>query len=447
MSRDTIRPRLDGLREGVIGKSKPFPLFLVYAFWVLTIFEVDLFLTATTGGPFYRIPLLLAPVLGLSILNRGDKRIVYWTLILFTLMHLGASLLAENAGASRDGFKFMVYMLLLFAGSASFLDSPSKLIVILKLYLLSFAWYGLQGMPSGLGGLRRGAGLAGVAWHPLLANEDSYGPLMVISMAFSYFFALATSSPRWRLLSRGIFVLSVLGVMASFARGAALAAGAVLVHISLRSPRRARALIGLVLATIALLTVGALVFPLDAYIQNLRSVSEGDEVRTTLWQLAWNVFQQSPLYGVGAFNFGVVAARITPFDVTRTVGKDPAQLYRFAVHNPHMQILAEEGIIGIALWTGMIAGFFRWNRRLRTGDARALWSRRGGEDLDVRMIGRGLEGAMVGYLATSVFYNQLYIHWFWSLLTISYVLAGLTVPTRGETEGQVSGHSVTGSRG
>ncbi len=423
----TVMPRLEGSREGVIGRSETFPLVIVYAFWVLTIFELDLFLAATIGGPFYRIPLFLAPVLGLCILSRGDKRILYWPLILFVLMHLGASLLAENAGFSRDAFKFMVYMLVLVAGSVSFLDSPSKLIVILKLYLLSFAWYGIQGMPSGR-----------VVWHFLLANEDSYGPLMVLSMPFAYFFALATSSRRWRLLAGGVFVLSILGVVASFAKGAFLAAGAVLLYILLRSPQKGRTLAGLMLGAIVLLPVAALILPLDAYIEEMKTLSQGDEARTTLWQLAWNVFRESPLWGVGASNFGVVAARITSFDAVRAVKSDPAQLYGIAVHNPHMQILAEEGIIGITLWIGMIAGFFRWNRRLRTGDASALWRKRGGEDLDVQMIARALEGAMVGYLATSVFYNQLYIHWFWSIVTIAYVLSGLTSPAEGQARSEAS---------
>jgi len=80
-------PRLEGSREGVIQRSEPFPLFLVYALWVLTLFELDVFLAATIGGAFYRIPVFLAFVLGLCILSRSDKRILYWPLILFVLMH------------------------------------------------------------------------------------------------------------------------------------------------------------------------------------------------------------------------------------------------------------------------------------------------------------------------------------------------------------------------
>src|SRR6267142_1285867 len=427
-------PGVQGSRVRIAGTSESLPRVLVYVFWVLMTFEPDLLLTSITGIPFFRVPIIFLPVLGLFILLRGDRKVVYWPLILFVLMHLGASLLAENAGLSRDAFKFTAYMLVLFVSSASFVDSPGRAVVLLKLYLLSFAWFGIQGMPASLGGLHRGAGLSGVGWHPSLANEDSFGPLMVISMAFSYFFALATLSPRWRRFARGVFVVSIVGVVVTFARGAQLSGAAVLVYILWHSPRRVAAFACCAIIAIVLLPVAAMFFPLDAYIAEMSTVSKGDDLRTGLWQLAWNVFQESPVYGVGAMNFGVVASRITPYDPNNPLGADPSKLYLFWIHNVPMQIIAEEGLIGITLWITMIVGFLRANRRLRAENAVARWRERAagdaGGDFDVRIMARGLDGAMLGYLATSLFYNQLYFnHWFWSLLTLSYVLRGLTAPT------------------
>lgn len=390
-------------------------LFLVRAFWILMTFEVDWFLTGILGAPFYRVPTLLLPVLAFMIVSRGNRRAIYWPLLIWVSLHAAAAVLAENAGYSRDAFKFMLYMLVLFAASVSYLDSPSTLITVLKLYLLSFVWFGVQGLPKGL-----------VWWHPLLANEDSYGPMMVIGMALSYFFALATASALWRWIARTLFLVSLLGVVVSFARGAAVAAAVVLTHIVLRSPQRTKTLGALIVGALLLMPVAALIVPMDAYIEELRSTAEGDDARTTLWQLAWNVFKTSPLYGVGASNFGVVASKISAFDWTRAVAPDPAQLYRFAVHNAYMQILAEEGLIGIALWGGMIAAFVRWNAALRTERARVLWNSGGGSELDLPMIARGLEGAMLGYLCTALFYNQIYIHWFWSLLILCYALTRVT---------------------
>jgi O-antigen ligase len=393
-------------------------LFLVKVMWVLMVFEVDQFLTAKTGAPFNRIPTLVAPVLAFVTLFHGKKKMIYWPILLFLALHLGASLFAENAGLSRTPFKFIFYMALLLASSASFVDSPPKMSFILKLYVLSFAWFGVQGLPRGL-----------VAWHSLLANEDSFGPLMVVAMPFAYFFGLATSSKRWRWVAHAIFAVSVLGLVASFARGAAIAGAAVLLYIVLLSPNKVRNITYLILAAIILLPVVNLIVPLGAYLKEIGTSAGGDVTRTQLWSLAWRVFQSSPVYGVGASNYGVAAMRIaSPMEQSQMWGS----LYYRAVHNTSLQILAEEGLIGIALWVTMIVSFFRWNFRLRKASARASWVSQGGTDLDLRLIARGLDGSMLGFLLSGIFYNQLYIHWFWSLVTISYVLVRITnpVPTR-----------------
>lgn len=399
-------------------KSRSFPLFPLYAFWALMTFEFDVFLSNTIGGPFYRLPMLLLPVLALGILSQGNKRAVYWPLIVFVLMHLGAAVFAENTGWARDGFKIMLYMLALFATSVCLLDSPAKVITVLKLYLLHFVWFGIQGIPSGL-----------VKWHPTLGNEDSFGPLMVMAMPLAYFFALATSSRGWRWLARAAFFLSLLGLVASFARGAALTGGLVLLYILARSPRRIATLLGLLLVVILLLPVAGLFISVDEYIAEIKSSGDGDQGRLDVWGMAWTVFRHSPIYGVGAFNFGPTASQIIKPDATRTKGDDPAQLYTLWTHNAVMQILAEEGLIGILVWGTMLIGFLRRNARLRRSEARAQWAAHGGGTMDLKMVSLGLDGAMLGWLGCSIFYNQLYVHWFWSLVTISYVLA--TVVGRG----------------
>jgi O-antigen ligase len=406
-------------------RRRSFALTLTYVFWILVLFSPDWFLTGTIGGPFFRIPTLVAPVLVMLVIARFDRRTVYWPLILFVLLHIGASFLSEDQGRSREAFKFMFYVVLLFAVSVTFLDSPAKMIVVLKLYLLSFVWYGLQGLSDGR-----------VQWHFNLANEDSYGPLMAMAVGFSRFAALSMHSRRWRVMAGATCVLGILGVVVSFARGAALALAAVLLHVWLRSPRRLAALTQMTAAGAVIAVVAAAFVPLDQYVTELKTISEGTQTGTgqhrwVLWQMGWEVFLSSPIYGVGADNFSVVAFHMIPYDPTRPYFSNVQRgIYGFWLHNDYIQVLCEEGIIGIALWTGMIVGFFRRIRRLRREDAAIWWARRGGAGVDVRMIARGLEGAMVGYLVSAVFYGQVYFHWFWSLMTMAYVLVLLSSPPR-----------------
>lgn len=415
----SVRTRLRGL---LVGDSTRRQLFLVYGLWVLMVFDVDQFLSAKTGAPFYLAPTLLAPILTLLIISHGQRRVLYWPMVFFVAMHLVASFLAQNAGLSRGPLKFLLYMTLLFASTASFVNSPPKMTVILKLYLVSFAWFGLQGIPRGL-----------VPWHFNLANEDSFGPLMVIAMPFAFFFGLAASSRRWRMIGHGIFALSILGLAASFARGASIAGAVVLMYIFALSPNKGRTLGYLAVAAIVLVPLAAALLPLKAYFAEVASSAQGDSGRMHIWSMAWRVFETSPLYGVGAGNFGVAAIGVaTPAEI-QSMWRG---YYYLAVHNSAIQILAEEGLIGIALWLTMIVSFFRWNARLRTAAARAAWANQGGSELDLRLIARGLDGSMLGFLISGVFYNQMYIHWFWSMLTISFVLVRITMSSVPHSSGR-----------
>jgi O-antigen ligase len=404
-----------GARVGPRTRLNSPTFLLVVALWILMVFEIDLFLSAMVGGPFYRIPLLLAPIVVAATLAHWDKRAAYWPLILFTLHHLVASVVAQNAGLSRSPLKFMIYVLILFASSVVFVNSPPKANVILKLYLLSFVWFGLQGLQTG----------GRVVWHSLLANEDSYGPLMVMLMPISFFFALATSSATWRWIARVAFAIAVVGVIVSFARGAALTAAVVFLYILLRTPNKPKSFMFIMVAAIILMPMAGSLVKFDAFTAEVASSTEGDPARMAIWKMAWLVFKSSPIFGVGAANYGVVGAQVATPDIQLQMG---AGLYMLATHNAYLQILAEEGLIGIAIWITMLVSIFRWNRYLRTRQAEAIWLQKGGEHLKLRLISLGLDGSMLAFLGTAVFYNQLYIHWIWSLLIISYVLYCLTRP-------------------
>jgi O-antigen ligase len=295
------------------------------------------------------------------------------------------------------------------------LDTPGKAHALLKLYLLSFIWFGVQGLTA--------AGR--VTWHDLMANEDSYGPLMVMLVPLAFFFSLATTSSTWRWIGRGAFALGALGVIVSFARGAALSAAAVLLYILFRTPNKAKTFTFIMLAAIVLLPVASTLVPMDAYKAELATSTSGEDPRSALWKLAWMVFQSSPIFGVGASNYGVVGARIAPPDMAHYLG---AGIYQLGVHNTHIQILAEEGLLGVALWSAMFIGIFRWCRWLRTPQAQTAWIQQGGAGLDIGKVSLGFEGATVAYICTALFYNQLYIHWLWSLLAITYMLFHLTRP-------------------
>lgn len=398
-------------------------LGFVYLWWVLIVLEPDWFLAGTFGFPFYRIPLFLAPVLLLLLARFATWRSVDWPFALFLLLHVLALVYADNRGYVLGSLKALLYIFATCVAVNALANTPARIVTLLKIYLLGFAWYGVQGLPDGL-----------VSWHPLMANEDSYGPLMVIGVGFSYNLGAGTRSRRWRLLAYATALLCCVGVVSSFARGAVLSFVLVLALLWLRAQHKLRALAaGLAAVAVTLVAIQVL-FPRGEFWHEMQTISEGTEggtgqSRWIMWKMGLQVFAHDPILGVGPGNFGVVAAQEISYDATRPAYGDPITLYNQALHNIYAQILCEEGLVGVLLFAWMTIACFRRLRRLRSAPATAVWRRRGGE-IDLRSISLGLELAMIAFLVNGIFYNQLYIHWFWTLITLPYALTRVIASSR-----------------
>ncbi len=395
------------------------PLFFVYLSWVFAVMEPEWFLTKKIGGQFYRIPTLILPILMWIAASSRKKEALYWPFVIFVLLHMGASVLALNSGFARVPFKFLFHMYFLYAATVSVINTPAKAALLLKIYIVGFIWYGAQGMPAGL-----------VRWHPLLANEDSYGPLMGIALGFSYYFALATEARGWKFVSYALCALALAGVVAANARGAVLSAGLAIVVVWLRSPSKLKTLAGGLVACVVILSATQFLFPGGEFWAELSTITEGAEEgtgqkRVEMWKMAVPVFWESPIVGVGVGNFGVVAADIIPPDVLRAQLQDPNQLYGAQLHSVYVRVFCEEGIVGIICWIWMLAVFAKQILMLRSKQVVRVWRRSSGTALDIGNVSRALELGMVAFLANAFFYNQMYIHWFWTLIALSATLSAV----------------------
>lgn len=397
-------------------------LGFVYLWWVLILFEPDWFLAGMIGGPWPRIPMLLTPGLLLILARTGNTRWVDWPFALFLLLYVIAIFYAENRGYVFGSLKVLLYIYATCAAVLALATTPARIVTLLKIYLLGFIWYGVQGLPHGL-----------VTWHPLMSNEDSYGPFMVMGVGFAYNFAVATRSRRWRPIGYATAMLCCAGVVSSFARGAVLAFALVLCMMWLRARHKFRALMAGVAAIVVTVVAANVLFPEGEFWKEMRTISEGTSegtgaTRWISWKMGLEVFAHYPILGAGAGNFGVVASQRIPFDASRPEWSDPANLYNLALHNVYVELLCEEGLVGFALFAWMTIEFFRRLRRLRSASANAAWYRRGGTT-DLRSITLALELAMVAFLANAFFYNQIYIHWFWTLITLAFALTKVALPS------------------
>jgi O-antigen ligase len=231
----------------------------------------------------------------------------------------------------------------------------------------------------------------------------------------------------WKAIGYVTAILGVVGVVSSIARGAMLSLCATAFAVWLRSPRKMRTLAIGVLGVMVAIVAAMVIFPSGEYWEEMSTISGGSESgtgqgRLVLWRLAMGGYFDNPVLGVGASNCGVWLANNVEFDGARTQFRDPNHMYNFALHNDYVTILCEEGSVGAIAFVAMIVDFLRRLYFLRSKAAVRAWRMAMGRTFDLRDLSLGLEAALVAYLTNAFFYNQLYVHWIWSLVTFGVAL-------------------------
>ena len=157
--------------------------------------------------------------------------------------------------------------------------------------------------------------------------------------------------------------------------------------------------------------------------------STGDD-RKVLWAAAVRVFYHHPILGAGAGDFGAAAAyELKLGEVGGAYANNPKTLYRRALHNIFYEILAEFGLVGVAIILFLLYRFWQNSQQLIKPEAAVIWQAAGGTD-DIRRLALGLEAGMVGFLTTGYFYNQLFQVTFYSLLFTNVLLHAIVFKNR-----------------
>jgi O-antigen ligase len=256
--------------------------------------------------------------------------------------------------------------------------------------------------PSAVG-TDRAEGLAGGANE--LAAALVVGLVMCLVLAMRQ---QAGSLPRLLLLGAG--GLCVLGIALSLSRGGLIAlAGALIAGVLVGGRWRGK----MVLAAIAVVSLAVLWFSAFASLPARERVTEvggGGTGRTDLWTVGWRMVEDRPLEGVGAGNFPVASIHylLQPGALARD---DFVITSPKVAHNTLLQVLAETGVVGAALFTGILLFCV-----LSTIAAARRYQRDGNERME--LLARGLFVAIVGYLVAAFFISENYSKLMWLLLAL-----------------------------
>ena len=226
-----------------------------------------------------------------------------------------------------------------------------------------------------------------------------------------------TAAGRPRVLAFLSAGLATIATVFTYSRGGALALGVVvLLSVLARGVSVRRVSLGAVALLIALATVVP-----GEFAQRLTTLSQllpgADDVlrpdssfgeRKMFTAAAWRMFEDHPVAGVGAGNYGLHF-----LDYAQQVGSD-ARLYvtpaeGYYPHNLYLEVAAETGLLGLVPFLLALAAcfFYLWRAR---GTLRALG------DASSAGLATGCSIALTGYLLTSVFLHGDFIRYWWLLV-------------------------------
>ncbi|MCC6524399.1 MAG: O-antigen ligase family protein [Polyangiaceae bacterium] len=267
-------------------------------------------------------------------------------------------------------------------------------------------------LAGGAPGLERIAGFDA----PLTANPNDLALVLNLLLPLSLSLYHAHRRPGVRVLLLGVMALEVAGVVATFSRAGFLTLLVVAVAHVLSMLRGARRIWGAVGIAGALVLVAVLP---GGYGQHLGTVTDissdptgSAQERWTLMGAALRVVMAHPVCGVG-LGMNILA-------ITDDVGG-----WRM-VHNVYLQVAADLGLVGLALFLALFLGCWRHLRTLLRERAGL-----GGARAGLAHLARGIELSLLAFGVAALFHPAAY-HFY-----VFYV-GGLALAARGIHDREVA---------
>lgn len=271
-----------------------------------------------------------------------------------------------------------------------------------------------------------------------LGDPNFFAQILIVLVPIGLALAAESRGAQARVLALVATALILSGAVLTYSRGGALALGCVLL-LTLASRRIRPRQVGLGAAAILLL----LVLTPPEFVRRLGTIGEilpGSEevldpdssfLERKLYALtAWRMFLDHPLLGVGAGNYTVHFDRYA--DEVGFASRDyetPGEVHY--PHNLYLEIAAETGLVGLAVFVAAVVAAVVSLRR-----ARAALRHRG--DTTSAALARALEIAIAGYLVSSLFLHGHFQRYLWLLFGLAAALRLLAGAGEGERDARAA---------
>jgi probable O-glycosylation ligase (exosortase A-associated) len=249
--------------------------------------------------------------------------------------------------------------------------------------------------------------LYGIPASDLQNNNDLAAALVAVAPFFVF---LGRDSPRWwvRCGQLVLFGATVFAILGTFSRASVLALLAILLLLAVH--REWRALVVAAAAwTLFLFTTNW-----HEWVRRILTIANPDasaSMRFNHWYVAVRIGLDHPILGAG----------FRPFSKETYARYIPGLVDDHDAHNIFLQVFAEHGFPGLALYLGLIACTLA-----------TLWhiSQRGDE---AQNYARMLQIGLIGFVVAGMFHCLSYRIFFFQLLTLSILLDVATRPGRDRT--------------
>ncbi|OYY94297.1 MAG: putative O-glycosylation ligase, exosortase A system-associated [Hydrogenophilales bacterium 28-61-23] len=240
-------------------------------------------------------------------------------------------------------------------------------------------------------------------------GNNEFAVLTAMAIPLLLFWYRGLHGQAWRWAVAGLAVLAFVSAISSWSRGGLLSVLAVAVLLVWQSRRKGLA-IPLLAIGIGLLFAG---LP-DAWFARMQTLGapeldDSAASRLIVWRMGWNYALSHPWFGSG-FESWVLFA--------------PPDVELRAWHSAYVQVAAEHGLVGLALYAGLI-GSTLWS--LLVLMARGGHDRRARHEPSVTRMAAAIFTALAAYLVGAAFLSIAYWELLFLLLAAAWVLRRLAL--------------------
>lgn len=319
-------------------------------------------------------------------------------LLFFTIVLL-SSVFAFRPSVSWGAIDIPVNWVILYFLIITIVNTEKRFFVFVLLFLLVNFKMSQHGFFSFA---RRGFSYTGwgVTGSPgWFRDSGDFGIAMAVFFPLAAAFALALKKYWGRYKKWFFYFLPITGmvtIVATSSRGAQLGMLATGVWFLLKRRGGLKAMVGIII-------VGWVLYAIlpERMLEEYQTAGEDNTSidRLAHWAFGMDVVEDNPVLGIGYKNWLDYCNFMNPYGLgTRSTCRLP--------HNTYIQAASELGVTGFFIYVWMALLMFRINARTRN-NAKQI-----GNPF-VNYLAHGLDGGLVGYLVSTIFFSELFYPDFW----------------------------------